>query len=98
MYLLKEAQGHGIGGQLMGEFFLWADGAPLHLWVTEYNGRAIRFYERHGFQLTGERELWRGRLPNVRMARGAVSCSILGSHETRAMRNVIDHKTLSQNR
>ncbi|MET9607301.1 GNAT family N-acetyltransferase [Streptomyces sp. NPDC006512] len=70
MYLLNEVQGHGIGGQLMGEFFLWADGAPLHLWVTEYNGRAIRFYERHGFQLTGERALWRDRLPNVRMARG----------------------------
>ncbi|MGW6872085.1 GNAT family N-acetyltransferase [Streptomyces xanthophaeus] len=72
MYLLDEAQGQGIGGQLMGEFFLWADDAPLHLWVTEYNGRAIRFYERHGFQLTGERDLWRGRLPNVRMARGLV--------------------------
>ncbi|MFD9367360.1 GNAT family N-acetyltransferase [Streptomyces sp. NPDC060020] len=68
MYLLNEAQGQGIGGQLMGEFLLWADGAPVHLWVTEYNGRAIRFYERHGFQLTGERELWRDRLPNVRMA------------------------------
>lgn len=72
MYLLNEAQGQGIGGQLMGEFFLWADGAPMHLWVTEYNGRAIRFYERHGFHLTGERELWRGRLPNVRMARDFV--------------------------
>lgn len=71
-YLLNEAQGQGIGGQLMGEFFLWADGAPMHLWVTEYNGKAIQFYERHGFKLTDERELWRGRLPNVRMARDPV--------------------------
>ncbi|MEU0759350.1 GNAT family N-acetyltransferase [Streptomyces microflavus] len=72
MYLLDEVQGQGIGGQLMGEFFLWADGAPIHLWVTEYNGRAIRFYGRYGFRLTGERELWRDRLPNVRMARDLV--------------------------
>ncbi|MEW2188658.1 GNAT family N-acetyltransferase [Streptomyces microflavus] len=72
MYLLDEVQGHGIGGQLMGEFSLWADGAPIHLWVTEYNGRAIRFYGRYGFRLTGERELWRDRLPNVRMARDLV--------------------------
>lgn len=72
MYLLDEVQGQGIGGQLMGEFLLWADGAPIHLWVTEYNGRAIRFYGRYGFRLTGERELWRDRLPNVRMARDLV--------------------------
>jgi GNAT superfamily N-acetyltransferase len=69
MYLLNEAQGQGIGQGLMGEFLPWAEDAPIHLWVTDYNKRAIRFYEHHGFKLTGERELWRGRLPNVRMVR-----------------------------
>ncbi|MEU6503745.1 hypothetical protein ABZ895_29825 [Streptomyces californicus] len=47
---------------------------PLQLriwWVTEYDAGAVRFYERHGFRATGERELWRGRLPNVRMVRDA---------------------------
>ncbi|MFE9859928.1 GNAT family N-acetyltransferase [Streptomyces sp. NPDC005780] len=69
MYLREEARGHGAGGRLMGEFLAWADGAPIRLWVTEYNERAVRFYERYGFEATGERELWRGRLPNVRMVR-----------------------------
>ncbi|MEV8626196.1 GNAT family N-acetyltransferase [Streptomyces sp. NPDC051079] len=69
MYLLDEAQGQGTGRRLMDEFLAWADDVPMRLWVTEYNERAVRFYERYGFELTGERELWRGRLPNVRMAR-----------------------------
>ncbi|WP_426361683.1 GNAT family N-acetyltransferase [Streptomyces sp. E-08] len=68
MYLLNEAQGRGTGHRLMGEFQAWAGDAPIRLWVTEYNERAVQFYERHGFKLTGERELWRGKLPNVRMA------------------------------
>ncbi|MEU7897451.1 GNAT family N-acetyltransferase [Nonomuraea sp. NPDC049152] len=68
MYLLNEAQGQGIGDELMSEFLAWAGDAPIHLWVTEYNERAIRFYQRYGFKITGERELWRGKLPNVRMA------------------------------
>jgi GNAT superfamily N-acetyltransferase len=69
MYLLNEAQGQGVGGRLMGEFLAWAQDAPMRLWVTDYNEKAIRFYERYGFRTTGERELWRGKLPNVRMVR-----------------------------
>ncbi|WP_327676236.1 GNAT family N-acetyltransferase [Kitasatospora sp. NBC_00458] len=71
MYLLDEAQGRGLGDRMMDEFLGWAGDSPVHLWVTDYNRRAIRFYRRHGFRTTGERELWRGRLPNVRMARDA---------------------------
>ena len=71
MYLLDEAQGLGLSGRMMDDFLAWADGAPVHLWVTDYNQRAIRFYERHGFTSTDEHELWRDRLPNVRMVRGA---------------------------
>lgn len=70
MYLLSEAQGQSVGGRLMAEFLAWAGDAPVLLWVTEYNSRAVRFYERHGFTLTHDRTLWRGRLPNVRMVRG----------------------------
>ncbi|MET9916833.1 GNAT family N-acetyltransferase [Streptomyces sp. NPDC006435] len=73
MYLLDEAQGRGTGGRLMGEFLTWAGSAPMRLWVTDYNERAIRFYQRHGFKATGERELWRGKLPNIRMIRDAPS-------------------------
>ncbi|SFK72498.1 Acetyltransferase (GNAT) domain-containing protein [Streptosporangium canum] len=73
MYLLEEAQGRGIGGRLMGEFLTWAGSMPMRLWVTDYNERAIRFYQRYGFKATGERELWQGKLPNVRMARDITS-------------------------
>jgi len=38
------------------------------LWGTEYNERAVRFYERCGFKTTGERVVWRGKPPNVRMS------------------------------
>ncbi|MEU1350408.1 GNAT family N-acetyltransferase [Streptomyces sp. NPDC005795] len=69
MYLLDEVQGHGVGGRLMREFLAWTGGASVFLWVTEYNERAVRFYERYGFESTGEYELWRGRLPNMRMVR-----------------------------
>ncbi|MGW2108325.1 GNAT family N-acetyltransferase [Streptomyces sp. NPDC001948] len=69
MYLLNEAQGKGVGGRMMREFLTWAGNSPMRLWVTEYNERAVRFYERYGFKSTGEREIWRGKLPNVRMTR-----------------------------
>jgi GNAT superfamily N-acetyltransferase len=70
MYFLRDAQNLGLGNRLMGEFLAWAGGAGIRLWVTAYNEGAIRFYARYGFKQTGERELWRGRLPNVRMVRG----------------------------
>lgn len=46
----------------------WAGSSPLRLWGTEYNERAVRFYERCGFKTTGERVVWRGKPPNVRMS------------------------------
>ncbi|MFD7530774.1 GNAT family N-acetyltransferase [Streptomyces sp. NPDC059849] len=78
MYLLDEAQGKGTGGRMMSEFLAWSGSAPVRLWVTEYNERAVRFYERYGFKATGEREIWRGRLPNVRMIRDSTSGDSLG--------------------
>lgn len=44
---------NGIGSQLL-TFALREKNAD-RLWVLEKNGRAIRFYERHGFVLTSER-------------------------------------------
>lgn len=73
MYLLKHVQGHGLGARMMTEFLTWAGAAPICLWVTDYNDSAVRFYQRHGFKFTGERELWRGRLPNLRMTRDVTS-------------------------
>lgn len=72
MYLLDKAQGGGLGGRLMDLFLDWAGDAPMRLWVTAYNERAIRFYRRYGFRATGGQHLWRDRLPNLRMARAPV--------------------------
>ncbi|BCJ38395.1 hypothetical protein Athai_58980 [Actinocatenispora thailandica] len=69
MYLLAEAQGTGVADRLMAEFLGWAGAAPIRLWVSAFNTRAVRFYARYGFVATGERERWRDRLLNLRMVR-----------------------------
>lgn len=69
MYLLPEVRNLGVGRLLMAGFLDWTGPDPARLWVTSYNEAAVRFYARHGFRPTGERELWHGRLPNLRMAR-----------------------------
>lgn len=46
-------QGGGIGAQLL-EYAAEHMGAHT-LWALEKNTRAIRFYQRHGFHLTGEK-------------------------------------------
>lgn len=48
----------GIGNALI-EFAKKEFGAS-HLWALEKNTRAIAFYNRHGFQLTGQRKLEEG--------------------------------------
>ncbi len=48
-------QGQRIGAQLF-SFAITECGADS-LWALEKNTRAITFYERHGFRLTGEKQL-----------------------------------------
>ena len=48
-------QGRGIGAKLL-EYAVEHMGAKT-LWALEKNTGAIRFYQRHGFRLTGERRL-----------------------------------------
>ena len=48
-------QGQGIGARLL-EYAVAHMGAKT-LWALEKNTGAIRFYQRHGFRLTGERQL-----------------------------------------
>ena len=48
-------QGQGLGAKLL-EYAVEHMGANT-LWALEKNTRAIRFYQRHGFHLTGERQL-----------------------------------------
>ena len=51
-------QGNGIGAKLLD--YAVAQKQVNHLWALEKNVKAIRFYERHGFHLTGEKELEEG--------------------------------------
>ena len=48
-------QGQGLGARLL-EYAVERMGANT-LWALEKNTRAIRFYQRHGFQLTSEKQL-----------------------------------------
>lgn len=51
-------QGNGIGAKLLD--FAVKEKQADHLWALEKNAKAIRFYERHGFHVTEEKELEEG--------------------------------------
>lgn len=53
LYVDTFFQGCGIGAKLI-EFAMENFGVNC-LWALEKNEKAIRFYEKHGFQMTGER-------------------------------------------
>ena len=57
LYVGPDALGQGIGHTLMSQalstFTAWGC-ERAHLWVLEGNSRAISFYERQGWQLTGD--------------------------------------------
>lgn len=54
LYVVPAAQGLGIGHLLMQENLAWhGDDQDIYLNIAAYNERAQRFYERHGFVLTG---------------------------------------------
>jgi len=57
-------RGSGVAEQLLAEVLDWARGTgaeEVTLGVADGNGRALRFYQRAGFQLTGESEPLRSR-------------------------------------
>lgn len=54
LYVDTFFQGRGIGNELI-EFAMKEYNAD-NLWALEKNKRAISFYERHGFKLTGEKK------------------------------------------
>lgn len=56
-------QGGGIGAHLL-DYAVEHMGAHT-LWALEKNTRAIRFYQQHGFHLTGEKRLENGTSENL---------------------------------
>lgn len=58
LYVDTFFQGRGIGDKLI-EYAI-ANYAADELWALEKNVRAIAFYQRHGFQLSGEKEYEEG--------------------------------------
>lgn len=54
IYLLKEAQGLGVGRKLMDALLREMDGCnSIGLWVLKGNAHAIGFYEHYGFRPDG---------------------------------------------
>lgn len=68
---LEEAKGSGVADRFLAEFLVGAGESPMRLWVSIGNERAVRFYQRHGFEISQERDLWKGRLLNALMVRPA---------------------------
>ena len=57
LYILPEAQGHGLGGQILGEIeSAFLDANAIRLEVEAANEKAVRFYERHGFETVSRTE------------------------------------------
>ena len=54
LYLLKKAQGLGIGRKLLDAAIQKINSkGPVYLWVLQGNTHAIGFYEHYGFRLNG---------------------------------------------
>lgn len=58
LYVDTFFQSEGIGSKLIGYAIQELNGN--HLWALEKNRRAISFYQRHGFYLTGQKKLEEG--------------------------------------
>ena len=68
LYIDPDALGQGIGHALMSHalstFAVW-ECERAHLWVLEGNSRAVSFYERQGWQLTGDTKVDRSFGPEL---------------------------------
>lgn len=58
LYVDSFFQSEGIGGQLIA--FAKDELQANHLWALEKNAGALRFYEKHGFCMDGEKEYEEG--------------------------------------
>lgn len=70
LYTLERVQGQGLGSKLMQEMLDWlGDEKPVCLQAISYNQHAIEFYERYGFALTGNKEVFKEPMEVVEMVK-----------------------------
>jgi RimJ/RimL family protein N-acetyltransferase len=72
MWVDPAHRGRGVAAALIGELVAWAraEGSPsIALWVAEDNSPARRLYEKCGFVATGERDVMRPGVDQLRMRR-----------------------------
>lgn len=67
LYVEPQFQNQHIGAELL-QFAVQTHRAGW-LWVLQYNERGIRFYQKNGFQLTGDSVLEDGWIPLLKMQR-----------------------------
>ncbi len=67
LYVEPQFQSQGIGATLLD--FAVNEKNARWLWALEYNMRAIAFYQRHGFHLTGEKIIEDEWVPLLKMAK-----------------------------
>ena len=67
LYVEPQFQNQGIGAKLL-EYAVDTHSAAF-LWALEYNKRGISFYQRHNFELNGERMLEDDWIPLLKMVR-----------------------------
>ena len=65
LFIEPQFQSRGIGAELLS--FAVKERKAGQLWVLEYNKRGIAFYERNGFELTGEKIIEDEWVPLLRM-------------------------------
>ena len=71
IYIRSDMFGRGLGGQLMSQAMEWVgDESDAVLEVVSYNQRAIRFYEKFGFEkVAGSERMYRDKMPVMTMIR-----------------------------
>lgn len=70
IYTRPDTLGSGLGRQLMEQALEWVGDTPVSLEVAVYNSRAIRFYEKYGFEIVADTEMvWEDMIPVVTMIR-----------------------------
>lgn len=67
LFVEPQFQSRGIGAELL-RFAVEAMNANF-LWVLEYNKRGISFYQKHGFQLTGDKIIEDDVVPLLKMCK-----------------------------